>query len=188
MKKNKIQRQFNEMVASLESQLKLIADYSYKAFDQQQSEYLPEIATKLRVLLIRSGSNKPLLFEVAARLNLVLNITLDKDAPPVEPIPGEPIPGETITLDRYFDLNSVMVGTSNGLVAISKRNLIRAWSEQLGGAHVDWALDESLKNALEAPFLIDNMPLLAQELKSSAKIALDCGTLLLEKAKASNQK
>lgn len=149
-------RDLSEMVHSLETQLNVLEEHAQKAFGERREEFLPEVATKLRVLLVRSRHNKPLLFEVADHLGIEMTVTLD--GPPVlrsSPENPHSVPGDKLSLDAFFDLMAVMVRTSAGLVPMTKRELVRAWSEQLGGSHEDWSVDEALVNAVrtEVPIL-----------------------------------
>ena len=172
-------RQLSEMIHRLETQLELLHQYSEQAFGRGHAEYYGEVATKLRILLVRSRHNTPLLLEIANRLKVPLNLTLG--GPPVQPPKGEPGPGDTITLDRFFDLSAMHIRTSSGLVRISKREMIRAWCEKLGGAHEDWDIDEAILNALELPWVVNGIHLAVIELRNCAKIALQYGDHLLDR-------
>lgn len=171
-------RQLSEMIHRLETQLELLHQYSEQAFGRGRAEYYGEVATKLRILLVRSRTNKPLLLEIADRVKVPLNVTLG--GPPVEPPKGEPGPGETVTLDRFFNLSAMHIRTSGGLVGISKREMICAWCEQLGGAHEDWAIEEAILNALQLPWLVNGIHPAVIELHNCAKIALQYGDHLLD--------
>src|SRR5215831_20961083 len=66
---------------------------------------------------------------------------------------------------KQQDLDAVSVRTSDGLlVTLTKRELIRAWSEQLGGAHEDWAVDEALVKAVRIQGSFQGIQLTALEL------------------------
>jgi len=127
---------------------------------------------------VRSRQNSPLVFEVADRLGVVPGVRLD--GPPVQPPPGEPGPGDEITLDAFFDLQAVTVRTSTGLVMMTKRQLIRAWCEQLGGVHEDWAVEEALINAVRLPVFVDGMQPSAMELRNCARTALTHGKRVVQ--------
>ena len=174
----RVTRELAEMIDQLERQLSLLEEYATKAFSETRSEYLPEVASKLRILLVRSKQNSPLLFEVADRLGLVPRVRID--GPPVEPLPGEPGPGDEITLDAFFDLRAVAISTSTGLVMMTKRQLIRAWCEQLGGVHEDWAVEEALVNAVRLPVFIGGMQPSAMELGNCARTTLTYGKRVVQ--------
>jgi hypothetical protein len=63
---------------------------------------------------------------------------------------------------------------------MTKRELIRAWCEQLGGAHEDWAVDEALVNAIHAPISVGGMQPTAMELRNLARRTLRYGRHLVE--------
>ena len=178
-------RELEEMVEQLSRQLDLLDEYACHAFVERRSEFLPEVAGKLRILLVRSRNNVPLLFEVAQRLDVVPKVVLD--GPPIKAPPGEPGPGDEIALNQFFEMNAVTIRTSAGLVTMTKRELIRAWCEQLGGAHEDWAVDEALINAVRSPILIGGMQPSAMELRNSVRITLQHGRRLVELGRTSSK-
>lgn len=179
----RITREIGEMIGRLETQLGLLREYAIKAFEEGRGEYYAEVATKLRVLLVRSRHNTPLLLEIADRLRIPLDVTLT--GPPVAPPPGEPGPGETISLDRFFDLKAMYIRIDTGLVPITKREFIRAWCEQLGGAHEDWAVDKAIVAAIEFPLLVNGVHPSVIELRNCARTALKYGDHLLDRIRES---
>ena len=174
----RLDRELSEMVHSLRTQLSLLEDYSRRAFEEGRAEFRPEVAAKLRILLVASRHNKPLLLQLAARLGVTLEVVLD--GPPIRRPPGEPGPGDRISLDAFYDLQAVTTRTSGGLITMSKRELIRAWAEQLGGAHEEWSVDEALIRAVKAPIFVNGMQPTVIELANCARTALHYGHLVLE--------
>ena len=160
------------MLQSLRTQLSLLEDYSRKAFQEGRAEFRPEVATKLRILLVKSRQNKPLLLELAARLGLTLEVVVD----------GPPYRRGQISLDAFYDLQAVTTRTSDGLITMSKRELIRAWAEQLGGAHEDWSVDEALVRAVNTPVFVNGVQPTVIELENCARTALRYGHHVLEQA------
>src|SRR5215813_429187 len=73
----RVSRELAEMIDQLERQLSLLEEYATKAFSETRSEFLPEVASKLRILLVRSKQNSPLLFEVPDRVGLVPRVRID---------------------------------------------------------------------------------------------------------------
>jgi hypothetical protein len=177
----RIDRELVEMIGELETQLGLLERYARQAFRQGEHQFLPEVASKLRILLVRSRHNKPLLLEVAERLGYTPIVTLA--GPPIRRAPGEKGPGDHISVDAFFDRDAVGVQTSIGFVMMTKRQLIRAWCEQLGGAHEDWSVDEALVRAIDAPATINGMQPTAIELRNCATTALGVGRHILEVAR-----
>ncbi len=178
------ERDLSEMLQSLESQLNILEEHSQKAFGERREEFLPEVATKLRVLLVRSRHNKPLLFEVADRLGIEMTVTLD-GSPGLGSKPENPnsMPGDKLSLDAFFDLMAVTVRTSAGLVPMTKRELIRAWSEQLGGSHEDWSVDEALVNAVRTEVPIFGFRPMLLELCNCVNTTLHHGRRVVAVAK-----
>ncbi len=177
----RLDRELSEMVQSLKTQLALLEDYSRRAFEEGNAEFCPEVASKLRILLVNSRHNQPLLLSLAARLSITLEVVLD--GPPIQRPLGVPGPGERISLDAFYNLQAVTTRTSDGLITMSKRELIRAWAEQLGGAHEDWSVDEALVRAVHAPVFINGMQPTVMELARCARTALKYGNLVLEQAR-----
>jgi len=84
---------------------------------------------------------------------------------------------------KQQDLDAVSVRTSDGLlVTLTKRELIRAWSEQLGGAHEDWAVDEALVKAVRIQGSFQGIQLTALELLNCARTTLNYGRQLVDLA------
>ena len=164
------------MVERLEIQLSLLNDYTRNAFIDGKHHYCSEVATKLRLLLVRSKSNDPLLLNIADKFKVELVVTL---APP--PVKRLDDPTGPISLDRYFDLTAYMYRGSDGIVQVSKRQIIRAWCEQYGGAHEDWAVDDWIRLALR-PYMLtfDGLNPVQMELRSSANTALEYGRYVLD--------
>lgn len=173
----RVSRELSEMLDQLDRQLTLLDEFCHKAFDERRLEYLPEIASKLRILTVRSLQNVPLLFRVAEALGQTMTITLN--GPPLIAPPGQPTGGDTITLDQFFDLEAVTIATSQGPITMTKRQLIRAWCEQLGGVHEDWKVDEALLNAIRSPVYVGGFPIAAVELRNSARDVISHGRRLL---------
>ena len=143
---------------------------------------MTEVAAKLRVLLVRSNQNTPLLFEVATQIGFTPTVTLD--GPPLLKVPGEPGPGDTISLDAFYDLDAIRMRTSAGFITLTKRELIRAWAEQLGGAHEDWSVDEAILNAIHAPIRIGGVQPTAMELLNCARLAITQGRHIVDIGRA----
>ncbi|TAK51236.1 MAG: hypothetical protein EPO25_17270 [Gammaproteobacteria bacterium] len=108
------------------------------------------------------------------------------DGPPIRRRHGEPGPGDQLTLDEFFDRQAVGIRTAAGFVTLTKRQLIRAWCEQLGGAHEDWAVEESLANAVNMQLPIAELRPTVMELQNCTDTALAHGWKVLELARQSN--
>jgi hypothetical protein len=122
----KIARKRRHMVSALARQTRLLETYVIKA--QADSDYIGEIAAKLRLLLIESRSNKALLFRVAEAFHprVEYDPRPDYDHPRTWP---ELLGGPMFTFgDR----------------SISFREVICRFAEQMGGVHEDWSVDDML--------------------------------------------
>ena len=169
------QRDDEAMVERLEVQLALLEDYADNAFVQGKHHYYSEVATKLRLLLVRSRNNVPLLIELAGRFDVPLIVTLA-----LHPVKRPDDPTGQITLDQFFDMTAYMYKGETGVIKVSKRQIIRAWCEQYGGAHEDWAVDDWVRLALRPHMLIFNgLHPVQIELQNSTKAVLQYGQHLL---------
>src|SRR5437899_2595166 len=107
---DKQSRGIGEMVSALERHVRLLRDYSVRAFSEGNVDFGGEIAGKLRLLVTTFGSNRPLLLHLMAVTGVEPLITLG--GPPVQRPPGEPRAGDKITLARYLELSAVGVRVS----------------------------------------------------------------------------
>ena len=164
-------RELDEMIGALEKHIRLLKDYASRAFDAGELDYGGEIAGKLRLLVTRFGSNRPLLLDLMAKTNIRPMVKLG--GPPLQPLPGEPGPGDIITLDQYLALDAIGMKIPSGeFVTLSKTQLIRGWAEQAGSSHEDWKLDPVLKAIFEFGVRFDGMPGAYQELRITTKAVL----------------
>jgi hypothetical protein len=163
-------RDEREIMLKLERQLKLLRTFSKNAFERHDSSYCPETAGKLRLLLVRTKMNRPLLLDAAELFGVSLTVTV---APSPVKREGD-LEGE-VTLDQFFDMTAYMYKLPDGSVAkVSKLNLIRAWGEQEGGAHLDWEVEAWLTAALRS------WPVKFNGLNPSELELLNCANLVLE--------
>ena len=116
-------RDLVEMVGRLEAQLNKLEEFAARAFAGGEIEFLPEVANKLRLLIVRSPKNTPLLFEVAARLGVTLAAPLREGPKMLERHPNDPPPGTPIPLDDFFDRQAFSGTTPNGAYTVSYTHL-----------------------------------------------------------------
>ena len=184
MRGPRLKRDISEMVDRLVSQLAVLDRVATIAFgNESRTEFLPEVATKLRLLTVPSKQNKPLLLEVAKALSLPLVVTLGGPPIPIQLNNKTFMPGDAITLDQFLDLGAVTMRTSAGLITFTKRELIRAWSEQLGGAHEDWTVDEGLVNAVTTEVRVLGMNPTVMELRNTTHLVISKGNELVAAAR-----
>ncbi len=176
-------RGHKEMLAALERHLRLLREYSVKAFNEGNADFGGEVAGKLRLLVTRFGSNHPLLLDLMADTGVEPLITLS--GPPVKPLPGEPGPGDQITLARYLELTAVGIRVSpEKFVTLNKVKLIRGWAEQTGSSHEDWALDPALAAILSAGIFIGGLPAALAELRVITETVLHVADRFLSEYRA----
>ncbi|MBI2090208.1 MAG: hypothetical protein HYT78_15965 [Deltaproteobacteria bacterium] len=149
-------RDLEDLVQALERHLRLLHEYARRAFQDGDFDYGGEVAGKLRLLVTKFGSNRPLLLDLMAETGINPLITLG--GPPIEPPPGEPRPGDKISLSLYLQLGAIGIRVPSGeFVMLNKTQLIRAWAEQTGSSHEDWSLDPPLEAILRAPIYIGGL-------------------------------
>jgi hypothetical protein len=159
------------MVQALERHLNLLREYAKKAFVDGNFDYGGEVAGKLRLLVTKFGSNRPLLLDLMAETDIEPLLTLG--GPPIERPPGEPRAGDNISLSQYLQLGAIGIRIPNGeFVMLNKTNFIRAWAEQTGSSHEDWSLDPSLETILSSPVYIGGLHGAFAELRVTTETVL----------------
>jgi hypothetical protein len=153
----RVQRPVADMAAALSNHVTLLSRY-IDAAAAGDPLYLGEIAGKLRLLVIRKGSHKPLLLRFAELTGDELTVTLD--GPPIPPLPGQPGAGDTISIETFLDLVAVALPTPDSggrLVPLSHREFVTAWAEQYGAAHEDWSPPETFHARVAVPVRLGGM-------------------------------
>ncbi len=175
-------RKLKEMAGALVKHVELLREYAVKCFAEAKSEYGGEVAGKLRLLVARFRSNRPLLLDLMNEVDSGIRITLD--GPPIRRPPGEPGPGDRITLEEYLDLGAVGTRIPNGgFVMLTRIQLIRAWAEQTGASHEDWTIDPALRQALDAPVYIMGVQGTIQELRITTNTVLHVSDRFIDELK-----
>lgn len=162
-------RPLSEMVDALERQTLLLQEFCQRAFAEGDLTYLAEIANKLRLLAVRSKNNEPLLFRVMEEHNLDLKI-------PVGPGPIESAPRISIEQFLAQPAGAVRIPFPDGeFVSYTNGQLIRAWAEQLGGAHEDWRMEDAFRTLLALPAFVGSpeRQVTVEVLKIAALVVLD---------------
>ena len=177
------QRPIPEMVVALKRHLGLLQDYAGKAFVEKNLDYGGEIAGKLRLLVTRFGTNKPLLLDLMRETGIEPTITLG--GPPLQREEGKPGAGDEVTLAQYLQLDAVGVRVPSGeFVMLSKTQLIRAWAQQAGSAHEDWSLEPALAALLHHNIWIGGIPAALMELKVTTETVLQVSSQFLTQFEA----
>lgn len=166
-----IPREIPELLASLRRHVKLLKEYSVRAFRDHDQDYLGEISGKLRLLVCKFGRHKPLLQALMDEFELNIRITID-GPPNVQSPPDLPSVGDQISLQEYLALPAYGIKTSTGFVEITKEQLIRVWAEKHGPAHEDWSLPEEFVTAINTQILIFGLSPIEHELKVTTETVL----------------
>jgi hypothetical protein len=156
-----------EMVEALARQVRLLEVYELDA--RSDSDYLGEVALKLRLLLIDSRKQKALLRLVAQsyKADLVFGVTPDG------------------TARRWRDLLDAPVITVGG-VTMTLKEFIRAWVAQVGRTSEDWALDQMMLRALTS-VRINRRSLTQSDMHSITRQILAIARALLDQVGALEQ-
>ncbi len=167
------------MVSALRRHVRLLETYAHKVYVENDDDYAGEIAGKLRLLVTSFGSNEPLLLQLMRETGIEPPIVLG--GPPQCRQPGKPGPGDTITLEQYMNLDAIGIRVPSGaFVETTKSQFIRAWAQQTGSSHEDWAMDESVAAILSSPICIGGVPGALAELKTTVDAVLNVAHKFLE--------
>ena len=63
-------REIDEMVSALNRHLRVLEEYGRKVYSEGNVDYAGEIAGKLRLLVTKFGSNRPLLIELMKKTGI----------------------------------------------------------------------------------------------------------------------
>jgi hypothetical protein len=164
-------RTIEEMVESLRKQVRLLQDFSQKAFIERNSDYFGEIANKLRILVVGFKSNTPLLLRLMEETGIQPKITLN--GPPNFQFTADHRSGDKVSLEEFLTFFAIGMKVSSGdFVQLNKINFIRMVAEQAGGAHEDWKREEILTTILSSHIYIMGLPSSHATLKSIVQIVL----------------
>lgn len=181
-----VARSTEELVKALERHVRLLRDYATRAFRNGDFGYGGEIAGKLRLLVTKFGSNRPLLLDLMAQTGIAPSITLG--GPPIHRAPGEPGPGDTISLARYLELTAMGVRIQSGqFVVLNKIQFIRAWAEQSGSSHEDWSHDPVLVEILTPQIFIGGLHGALAELATTTNAVLGVAERFLSEWQGRNR-
>ena len=148
MARSKIPRSTAGLVDRLTNHCELLEEYHRKACIEGDEKYFGEVAGKLRVLVYRSRSNRPLLLDLMKKCDVRILAQFDKPGGAVEK-----------TLDQYISEFLCAIRLPSGeLVELTRHDFIGLWAQQLGASHEDWELDERLIVALNQELNINGLP------------------------------
>ena len=129
----------------LHEQIRLLEEHIQQLTINKKSEYLGEIAGKLRLLVYERGNNIPLLlslmdeFQIASKIKVEGNL----DTIPIDVLPlTHPFPGDEITLREYLNMVAFWRDVHKKTIVYTHNDFIKIGSQQDGAAHIDSKLDE----------------------------------------------
>jgi len=176
---SRVNRTNKEMAEALLKHMALLREYAEKCFIHGEANYAGEVAGKLRLLVTRFGSNRPLLLDLMNKFDSNIKVTLG--GPPIKRPPGVPRAGDEITLEEYLQLDALGVRIPSGdFVMLTKVELIRAWAQQTGASHEDWTMEPELKSALDFPLQIMGLQATAAELRVTTETVIHVGDQFID--------
>lgn len=158
-KHKRVKRTTDSLISALRNHRDLLNEYINRAIDHSEYRFLGEIAGKLRVLVYRSQSNRPLLLDLMAQHDFRYTYRFD-------------YPGKIIEQDLEEMLGSISCAlrvSPNELIKINNIEFIALWAQQSGAAHEDWEHDVRLATAFNSQIIIGGLPSHMLQLISIAK-------------------
>lgn len=164
----RIPRSDESLINALKNHLALLEEYSQRAFNQNDLKYCGEVAGKLRVLVLRSRLNTPLLLDLMEKYQIQVNVTLNFEE-------------TTITMDEYLDRLAYAIRVKeHGMVEVSNRQLVGLWAQQYGASHEDWELDIDLAAGLNSDIYIGGLQATVRVLRAISNTVLSVGSEFLK--------
>lgn len=138
-KSEKVTRTKEEMLGRLATHLKLLRKYIIEFEKCHDHDLIGEIAGKLRLLVWKSRSNKPLLIRLAREYNIELIKEFDR-------------PGGFVreSIEEYLSKNVYSTIVEDTQYTFSVMDLIILWSCQSGAAHEDWNIEKKFDVLLKS--------------------------------------
>lgn len=166
----KLPRTDEDLLISLRKHISLLQDYHNYAFSDNDSRYYGEVAGKLRLLIYRSRTCKPLLLDLMDKYNIKVRLNLIG--------PGN----RHADIQEYFhEVCGVFQSpTSKKLVKIKPIDIIRIWAEQIGASHEDKEVDKNFFELLSHQFFINNRQIAVDELRRSSSFVLTTAKFFFE--------
>lgn len=169
----KIKREQSELITALEKHLGLLNEYYDRAFNKGEKDFYGEIACKIRLLAIKTGSNIPLLIKLQNVTGKNIKYPFDK-----------PWGKNELTLCEYMNSFGCAIRNSNDeLVAFSKKDVLAIYSQQVGGCHEDWKISDELHKMINSGIEIYGNPPLVELLRAVCRTILIIGNDFLNEIK-----
>ncbi len=125
----KIKRDLNELIVELKEQIGLLEE----AIDKVNSgdhKYSKSLSAILRILVMETKTNKPLLFKIAKHFNYEPTVTIDS-------------PFGIKTKALKIHLKDIYFASGTEKLSLTNEEFIKIAAQQDGGAHVDSEIDFS---------------------------------------------
>lgn len=161
-KKNRVLRSDEELLEALNRHVALLNDYHNKAFIENDSKYFGEVAGKLRLLLYRSRTCKPLLLDLMKKFRIEIRLNLIG--------PGN----RSANIDEYFNrvCGAFRSSKTNNLIEITRMQVVTTWAQQIGANHEDTSIDEDFIELISQGFFINGRQIAVDELRRSSQFTL----------------
>ena len=169
----RVTRTDEELLQILKEEIQKLKEFYYLVYYKGDLKYLGDIAGKLRILVIDEGGkrHKALLLELMDKFDC--HIPYVHDGPPLK---DPPHPGDKLSLREFLDLRAYIGRTQSGeLTDMTKKEVIKKWSNQSGSAHQDWEIEEDIDSFLNSGNMINvnGLPIHALELRATTKVVLN---------------
>ncbi len=170
MRKKRIARPDEDLLHTLIRHLSLLEDFAQRAFGEGDDRYYGEIAGKLRVLVVRTRTNKPLLLDLMVKYESTVKVTLDR-----------PVGPKAVSLEDYLAEVCFMQHTPSGERAIFTRSkFIASWAQQFGASHEDWEHTEDFAVARNPGVTVGDQPLPVHYLRGFCRTVIAVGARFCE--------
>lgn len=158
----RVPRSKENLVDALRRHVTLLEDYSNRAFREGKEEYFGEVAGKLRVLVYKSPSNRPLLLDLMRDYDISIPLHFSRPEGDIE-----------MSINDFLDNLAFSIRVpSGGLVSVTNKQMIGTWAQQYGASHEDWEIDEEFAQALSSGTFIGGLPAAAAALRAVANTVL----------------
>jgi hypothetical protein len=164
--KKKIKRTKKELIVELNEQLNLLEEAIQKV-KSGDFKYVRNLASILRILVIKTKTNTPLLFYLSDIYSIELNVVIDS-----------PFGVKKQTLKDHLKKLYFASGTEG--IRMNNEDFIKIASQQDGGVHVDHQIDFGYSFS-NSGVLLGGLPPKVYKLRILASHVLNAGRDLLSK-------
>ncbi len=170
MERKKISRPDAELIQALQDHIDLLREFHNKAFNKGDSKYLGEVAGKLRLLVYRSPTCKPLLRDLMDKFNTDIRLDLSG--------PGN----RSADIDEYFNqvCGAFRSSKTGDLIKVTRMNIVRTWAQQIGSSHEDSSVDEDFAELLNHGLFVNSRQIAVDELRRSSQFVLAVADAFLQ--------